>query len=226
VHKRILLITLFASALLATSFVHAQTDILLGNGTNGSVQFTGNGAGANVTLLGTCGANSCVQGSAGIGFSNPGSFEMDLAQPLVITNVLGSSGGYNMSGAVTFTFVLASGAPLGAGSLTGTIYFTSFADGSYTQSFNGYITTTSVTGSLQSLFGLGTANGVFFAVSNTSGTPVESIFGNDGLADTIVERPGYGGVPGPSPVPEPPMIAMLGSGLLALAGTLKCRLFK
>ncbi len=221
-HKRILLLTLFASLLLATSFVHAQTNILLGNGLANSIQFTGNGNGATVAFLGTCGASACTTGSAGVGFSNPGTFTMtyDPSQPLIISNTLGSNG-YLMSGAVNFSFALTDG----TGTLTGTITFTSFADGTTTPSFRGSFTTTSVTGSLTSLFGSGTLDGAVFTVQ-TNGNTVDSVFTNTGQ---VTARPYSGNVPAPSapaPVPEPATIAMLGSGLLALGGTLKRRWFK
>jgi hypothetical protein len=212
---------LFASMLLATSFVHAQTNILLGNGLANSIQFTGTGSGANVAFLGTCGANACTTGTAGIGFSMPGSFEMDYnaATPLIISNTLGSNG-YLMSGAVNFSFALTDG----TGSLTGTITFSAFSDGSTTPSFRGSFTTTSVTGSLTSLFGPGTLDGVVFTVQ-TNGSAVDTIFGNNGQ---VLARPYSGNVPAPAappPVPEPASIALLGSGLLALGGTLKRRFF-
>jgi hypothetical protein len=224
---------LFASVLLATSLVNAQTNIVLGNNLSGfanSVQFTGNGAGANVAFLGSCGANACTEGGGalqmGLNFANAGTFEMDYltAQPLVITNTL-TGNGFAMSGAVTFTFSLANTAPLGPGTLTGTINFTSFADGSSTPSFRGSITTTSVTGSLQPLFGIGTVNGVVFTI-NTGGPSVDAIFASNSAQ--VLTSPYSGNVPAsaPPPVPEPATIAMLGSGLLVLGGTLKRRFFK
>jgi len=234
-HKRIWLLISLATLLLATSFVHAQTNIVLGNYLNGfanSVQFTGNGAGANVALLGACTAGACTQGGGvlqlGIDFSNSGTFEMDYitAQPLVITNTL-TANGYVMSGSVNFTFSLSPTAPLGAGSLSGTITFNYFGDSPNTPSFRGSITMSSVTGSLQSYFGIGTVNGVVFTVTNTTpNTSINSIFGS--TTATLQTSPWSGNVPAsnPPPVPEPASIAMLGSGLLLVGGTLKRRFFR
>jgi len=233
-HKRIWLFTLLAILSFAGAVnAQAQTniEIALNSGTNGydvvfnalspgSVQF--------ITTGGNCSYGSpCATGYATIPNVAFGTFEMDPLGPITIGAANLNGNGYAMTGSATFTFAI----PNTNNQLVGTITFNQFNDSPTTPTLGASIQVTSVNGTLlTSLFTTGLSPSVSFGVTtinNNAGLPngAGNIIGNG----TINAAPANGSVQppiAPAPVPEPASIAMLGTGLLALGGTIKRRYFK
>jgi hypothetical protein len=229
-HKRIWLLALL-SILLFAGTANAITQIVLGGGDNlNNVQFAGTGSGATMSFLGSCGSNSnCTTGTAYFD-ANVGSFQMWVtgSNPTVVGTTLSlSSYPVGMTGStVNFLFSMGSGATLQT--LQGTLsYITLGNAGGQTPSLNGTFTTSAVTpgGTLASFWGMGTTSAAVFTLDMGANPSVNSIVGT---ANSTKGTPYSGDVPAPgvSTVPEPATIAMLGSGLLALGGTIKRRLFR
>jgi hypothetical protein len=133
-----------------------------------------------------------------------------------------------MTGQVNFMFATTSG---GAGTLQGVLTFSSLGNGN-TQgpSFNGTFQTGSSTGTLGTpilYWGNGVTTNNAALTLNTN----DAIVNSNGTLASTTGTPGSGQVyapaaPPPSPTPEPASILMLGSGLLALGGTIKRRYFR
>jgi hypothetical protein len=225
-HKRIWLLTLLA-VLLSAGTANAITQIVLGSGDNpNNVSFTGTAAGATVSFLGTCGSNAnCTTGTAYFG-ATVGTFQMWItgSNPTINGTTTGLSS-YPVSmngGMVNFLFSMNGGAD----TLQGTLSFNTVGNaGGGTPSLNGTFTTVSTTGTtLGNLWNSGTTSLAVFTLDMGTNPSVNSILGNTNAS--TAGTPYSGDVPAPPPVPEPASIALLGSGLLALGGTIKRRYFR
>lgn len=226
-HKRIWLLTLLGILAFAGP-ANAITQIVLGSGDNlNNVQFTGTSSGATLSFLGTCAGNAnCTTGTAYFG-ANVGTFAMWItgSNPTLVGTTTGlSSYPVSMTGStVNFLFSMNGGADTLQGTLS---YVTIGNAGQRTPSLNGTFTTVSTTGStLGNLWHNGTTAAAVFTLDMGANATVNSIVGITGAKTN--GTPYSGDVPPPaSPVPEPTTIALLGSGLLALGGTLKRRFFR
>jgi len=233
--KRIWLTMLFATLVIAGTANAQVTQIVLGNGlSNNGVTFTGTGSGATIAFVGTCGT-SCITGYAtfepAVGSPTLGSFQMSITggAPTLTGTVTGQSS-YNVSmnsSTINFLFSMNQGTPSTTGTLSGTLSYVTIGNAQdLTPSFNGTFTTTSATGALASFWGAGTTTAAVFTLNTDSAGLVNSIVGQTGSSTTGAPYSGDVPAPAPPPVPEPATIAMLGSGLLALGGTLKRHLMK
>jgi hypothetical protein len=230
-HKRIWLLMLLAILLVAGTANAGITEISLGGGdVTDSVLIVASGSSATVSFTqttGLCsGSANCISGYA--------TFQPAGLQPqqgtFIMTYLTGanptiSSSGV-MTGQVNFVFATTSG---GAGTLQGVLTFSSLGNGN-TQgpSFNGTFQTGSSTGTLGTpilYWGNGTTTNNAALTLNTAGNPpiIDPI---TGALNTTTGTSGSGQVYAPSPTPEPASILMLGSGLLALGGTIKRRYFR
>jgi hypothetical protein len=198
--------------------------------------FTGSSpGGATVSFNSTsalcAGYTNCTSGSAIFapagGGPQLGNFTMWItgSNPTISTT-LGPSG-YQMSGQVNFMFSTTSG------TLQGILSFSTLGGaGTSAPSFVGTFQTgtgaNGPTGVMQNYWGSGTTiNNATFVLNTNSNNTVESVI--NGTNASTNGTPWSGDVPAPAtppPVPEPASIALLGSGLLALGGTIKRRYFK
>jgi hypothetical protein len=227
-HKRIWLLTLLATLMFAVAANAQITEISLGAGeVSNSVSITASGASATVSFTQTTGLCSgyanCISGTALFspagGTAQLGNFMMTYATG---ANPTISSMGV-MTGVVNFLFSMNSGID----TLQGTLTFSSLGNGTTAgPSFNATFTTGSTTGSiLGTYWGSGTTtNNAALTINMQTNAPI--VDPNTGALNSTTGTPGSGQVYAPSPVPEPASILMLGSGLLALGGTLKRRLFR
>jgi hypothetical protein len=231
-HKRIWLLALFATLVVAGTANAQVTQIVLSNGLSGNnVVFSGTGSGATVSFVGTCGA-SCVQGTAifepASGTPIIGSFQMSItgSNPTLAGTTTGlSSYPVSMTGStINFLFSMNGGAD----TLQGTLSYVTIGNAEQqTPSLNGTFTTGSTTGStLGSLWNSGTTSAAVFTLNLGSNPKINSIVGITGAQTNGGPYSGDVPAPAPPPVPEPATIAMLGSGLLVIGGTLKRRFFK
>ena len=230
-HKWIWLTMLFATLVIAGTANAQVTQILLGNGlANNGVTFSGTGSGATIAFVGTCGT-SCIQGQAtfdpAVGTEVFGSFQMWITggTPTLTGTTTGLSS-YNVSmngSTINFLFSMNSGADTLQGTLS---YVTIGNAGQNTPSFNGTFTAGSTAGTtLGSIWNDGTTSAAVFTLNTGTNPILNTIVGKTG-SSTGVPYSGDVPAPAPPPVPEPTTIAMLGSGLLALGGTLKRHLSK
>jgi hypothetical protein len=230
-HKRIWLLMLLAILLVAGT-ANAITQITISGGDDGSVQFTGTGAGATVSLLGSA---NCTSG-IGLFGSTVGSYQLSFAGATTLS-LTGGSGvsSYGVSAplgtVVNFSFTIASGPGVVGGTLMGTFSFDTLTGaGNQIPSLTGTFTVGSVTpgSTLAGYWNPGDTSAAQFAIDLGKNSTVNTIAGNNGAS--TAGTPASGDVPvtqtPPSPVPEPASILMLGSGLLALGGTIKRRYFR
>ena len=230
--KRIWLIILFATLVIAGTANAQVTQIVLGNGNNANdVVFTGTSTGATLSFLGSCGTTSnCVSGTAVFepagGGATVGSFAMWItgSNPTLTGTTTGLSSYPVSTTGSTINFLFSMNG--GADTLQGTLSYVTIGNaGQQTPSLNGTFTTGSTTGStLGGIWNSGTTTAAVFTLNMGTNPVVNTIVGQTG--SKTAGTPYSGDVPAPPPVPEPATIAMLGSGLLALGGTLKRHLLK
>lgn len=206
-HRRKLLLLLLAPALLIGS-AYAQTTITL-NTASAGLQFYGNGSTTTLSFLGSCGGTSnCVSGTT----TNGGTYAMWFSGPA--PSLGGPTGNLYpvLGGTLNFNFVL------GSDSMQGTISLASVnsdPNSPYATLLTGTFTAdpSLTTAGLSSW--LNTQSNVTLTLDLNS--PLNGIVANGGTAS---------GTPSGEivPVPEPATLALIGSGLLGIGGTIKRRL--
>ena len=197
----------------------------------GGFGFTNTGSVIDVWLTGTatqCGHANCVEGAGGLddghGNLGPGRYWMWLAGGTPTLTATGSAGSGNysasMGGSTLYlTFELG---PQGNGSqgfVNGLVTLSSLTGGNtQTPTFAGIFTTTSSSLNMSALWPAGIPTGIDFTVNlspKTSFGPVP----NGPIVDAFVSS---GEVPS---VPEPGTLAMMGTGIVGLAGLLRRKIF-
>lgn len=196
----------------------AQTQITIGPGTGGSVEFTNEGTGtAAMSFLGSCGAGAhCIQGDAYIGTS-AGRYDMWITgnNPLLTTTASPDVFAVNMNGGtLNFNF------SVGSSTFTGTIQLTILKDGTSAPEVLGTLTVSSATGVFAALWKAGNIVPLDMTFSLPPGNPFVGTVVNGGAGST------NGTVSSGEIIaaPEPTSIALIGSGLLAIGTMLKRRL--
>jgi hypothetical protein len=235
-HKQIWLLMLLAILLIAGTASAQVTQVTISAGDAGSlVTITASGAGAAVVFSGStstfCGSTNCISGTALFNpAGNPpqlGTFAMWYANGNNPVISLGGSG-YTIGGQVNFFFSTTSGSP---GTLQGVLTFSSLGNPTTSgPSFAGTFSTgvNPATGTLLGYWGSGiTTNNAALTLNLDGHLPV--VDPNTQALNSTTGVPGSGQVyapQAPTPTPEPASILMLGSGLLALGGTIKRRYFR
>jgi hypothetical protein len=245
-HKRIWLLTVLAILMFAAAANAQTTQINLTTGTDGlDVQFAGSSAGATVSFLGTCGAvSNCTTGlssfvpvnSQGVPIGQySGNFTMWMTGTNPTLSLTGANGASTfgvstpVGTTVNFSFTMPSSGSVIGGTLVGTISFSALGNASgQTPSLNGTFTTTSVTAgsALATYWGSGTSSATVFTVNTDSLSTVAAIAGTGNSTKASPYSGDVAAPASPAPVPEPASIALFGSGLLALGGTIKRRYFR
>jgi len=197
----------------------AQSQVIIGLGTGGTVEFT-NVVGtetATMSFLGSCGATAnCISGEAYIG-AEAGKYDMWITgnNPLITTTASPDVFAVNMNGGtMNFSF------SIGSDSLAGTIQLTTLKDGTANPQVIGTLTVSSATGLFAALWKAG----------NVVPLDMTIYLGNNPFVGGVVTS-GNGsstsGVISSGEIvsaPEPTSIALIGSGLLAIGTVLKRRL--
>lgn len=221
-----------ALAVISSTAAFGQTQISLGGSTN-NVQFKGLGAGSPtqvaVSFLGTCGktggiTNTCVSGTAagtGALLSGPAPWQIvNVKNAVSITMTFIGAGSWSVAQTGDLLFKYGKGGSL----LTGNLQLLSFSQlpGDNLGNFNtqAVVNLTNLSGSLASIFSPSGAK-LNFAVLFKQGTPnVATLLGT---TNKITAKVDHGAI---HPTPEPSSIALFGSGLFALGGFLRRRLFQ
>jgi len=202
----------------------AQTDIIIGQGTSGSMSFLMVSSSETImSLSGSCSqGNACIQGDAYLG-SNAGTYSMWTTgnSPILTLTSTPNVFAVNMNGgAMNFSFGNVSG------SFTGLMQLTTLTNTSSPQ-FIGNITVTGATGIFAALWRAGSVVPLDFTISMVPGNvPIGSGSPSTGTNTVTSATLSSGEILPSSPAPEPASIALIGSGLLALGGVLKRRMKK
>jgi hypothetical protein len=189
----------------------AQTQITIGAGTGGSVEFSGAGQ-TQLSLIGSCSQTNCIQGDAYLG-SNVGTYTMWISGNNPIVSATGTPNIFavNMNGGtMNFNFLS------GSSAINGTIQLTSLASTSAPQ-FIGTLTVSGSSGIFAALWKAGNVVPLDFTVSLPQGNSLVSQVVNGQAGST------FGDISSGEilAAPEPATIALIGSGLLAIGGVLK-----
>ncbi len=221
-----------AIAVIGSTAAFGQTQISLGGSTN-KVQFQGMGAGSPnqvaVSFLGACGktggiANACISGSAigtGALSSGPAPWQIvDVQNAVKITMTFISGGSWSVAQTGDLLFKYGKNGSL----LMGNLQLLSFSQlaGDNLGNFNtqAVVNLTNLSGTLAPIFSSAGAK-LNFAVLFRQGTPnVATLLGTTNIIKAPVD---HGAI---HPTPEPSSIALFGSGLFALGGFLRRRLFQ
>jgi hypothetical protein len=191
----------------------AQTQITIGAGTGGSIEFSGAGQ-TQLSLIGSCSQTNCIQGDAYLG-SNVGTYTMWISGNNPIVSATGTPNVFavNMNGGtMNFNFLS------GSSAINGTIQLTSVASTSAPQ-FIGTLTVSGSSGIFAALWKAGNVVPLDFTVSLPPGSSLVSQVVNGQAGST------FGSISSGEilAAPEPATIALIGSGLLAIGGVLKRR---